>query len=538
MADTSRVTQAFGCVVMLAPFLLCGGCLYSCLSAARRHHEVDRKRIETEEALIKEYAPQLRPAISDCEEQIRAWSDDLATLSQTIRRVGKDPGKDKDVQEAAKVIEELTQVRAKLLEARADLLIALTKTQVKTGKGSQEERLRRAQMLVGQAVSQSEKAVRIAKARQRQIDGDIDRGELAGGESDQDLGRQRISVADGMQTNDAKQTKDGERAANGETERDATPTSPDVVTPKSEPTTVPSLVDLPPKPTTSADAPPAPKPTRRNQDPPKEQINVVGQRLKLIPAGQFEMGAEPTEIDGLLANTRQISEKAKERLRSEQPQHRVELRHAYYLGVTEVTVGQFKAFVDETSYVTTAESQSSSRTWRRVGYTQADNHPVTAVSWDDAAAFCQWLSQKEQAVYRLPTEAEWEYACRAGRNSSWFWGGTAEKLGEYAWSDRDSNDKLQPVATKSPNKFGLFDMQGNVSEWCQDWYAAGYYASSPIHDPTGPESGAERVIRGGSILHQLPAFFRSTLRGGLKPDGQLVGIGFRVLREVDPPNEP
>jgi formylglycine-generating enzyme required for sulfatase activity len=81
-------------------------------------------------------------------------------------------------------------------------------------------------------------------------------------------------------------------------------------------------------------------------------------------------------------------------------------------------------------------------------------------------------------------------------------------------------------------------MQGNVSEWCQDWYAAGYYASSPIHDPTGPESGAERVIRGGSILHQLPAFFRSTLRGGLKPDGQLVGIGFRVLREVDPPNEP
>lgn len=532
MADTSRVTQAFGCVVMLAPFLLCGGCLYSCLSAARRHHEEVIERINREQALIKEYAPQLPPAISDCDEQIRAWSDDLATLTQTIRRVGKDPGKDKDVREAAKVIEELKQVHAKLLEARGDLLIALTKTQVKTGKGSQEERLRRAQTLVGQAVSQSEKAVRIAKARQRQIDGDIDRGELTGGESDQDLVISDAGV---------KQNNDGERDDSGETKPVATPTSPDVGMPKSKPTTEPSLPDLLPKPTTNADAPPAPQPTRRNQDPPTEQINVVGQRLKLIPAGHFEMGAEPAEIDGLLANTRQISEKAKERLRSEQPRHRVELRRAYYLGVTEVTVGQFKAFVDETSYVTTAESQSSSRTWQRVGYTQADNHPVTAVSWDDAVAFCRWLSQKEQAVYRLPTEAEWEYACRAGSASSWFWGDAPKKLGEYAWSYRDSKDKLQPVATKSPNKFGLFDMQGNVSEWCQDWYAAGYYASSPIHDPTGPESGVERVIRGGSILHQLPAFFRSTLRGSLKPDGQLVGIGligFRVLREVDPPNEP
>ena len=166
--------------------------------------------------------------------------------------------------------------------------------------------------------------------------------------------------------------------------------------------------------------------------------------------------------------------------------------------------------------------------WRNAGFEQTDEHPVVNVSWNDAVAFCKWLSKKESKTYRLPTEAEWEYACRAGTTTRYYSGDDPEtlaKVGNVAdaaakakfpdWKctikANDGYVFTAPVGQFKPNAFGLYDMHGNAWQWCADWYGAEYYATSPADDPTGPDSGDVRVLRGGS-WYAGPNFARSARR--------------------------
>ncbi len=243
---------------------------------------------------------------------------------------------------------------------------------------------------------------------------------------------------------------------------------------------------------------------------------TAGITLKRIPAGTFQMGSSDGtgREDG-------------------QPQHEVRITRPFYLGVTEVTRGQFRRFVDDSGYQTDAEKdgkgswgwnkdakeyeQNPRYTWLNPGFEQTDLHPVVNVSWNDAVAFAEWLGKKEGKTYRLPTEAEWEYAC----------GGDPADLDEHAWFDKNSGSVTHPVGKKLTNRFGLHDMLGNVYEWCWDSYDWGYYKQSPRDDPTGPDAAghALRVLRGGSC-HCMGC--RSADRRGCEPGFRFSDLGFRL----------
>ena len=184
--------------------------------------------------------------------------------------------------------------------------------------------------------------------------------------------------------------------------------------------------------------------------------------------------------------------------------------------------------------------------WRNVGFEQTDEHPVVCVSWNDAVAFCEWLSKKERKTYRLPTEAEWEYACRAGTKTRYCSGDDPETLATVAnvadaalkakfpgqkYTIKASDDYVftAPVGSFKPNAFGLYDMHGNADEWCADWYGEDYYGNSPTDDPKGPITGERRATRGGDWWSR-PDFLRSACRGGAPPEARYCLIGFRVAR--------
>ena len=183
--------------------------------------------------------------------------------------------------------------------------------------------------------------------------------------------------------------------------------------------------------------------------------------------------------------------------------------------------------------------------WQNTGFAQSDSHPVVNVSWNDAMEFCNWLSRKEGKTYRLPTEAEWEYACRAGTTTRYFHGNDSEgleKVGnvadaafetqfpelEGAIRANDGYAYTSPVGSFSPNTFGLYDMHGNVWEWCADWYDPEFYAMSPTNDPGGPVTGGERVYRGGGWFNCARGF-RSASRSGSQPENRNLTLGFRVF---------
>ncbi len=282
-------------------------------------------------------------------------------------------------------------------------------------------------------------------------------------------------------------------------------------------------------------------------DPRRAIGNSLDMKLMLIPAGEFLMGSPDTDKDAF---------------DNEKPQHRVRITRPFYLGVHEVTRGQFRRFVDDSGYQTEAEKdgkggwgwngdakkfeQNPKYTWLNPGFDQTDEHPVVNVSWNDAVAFAEWLSRKEGVTYRLPTEAEWEYACRAGTTTKYCNGNDPEGLAAVAniadgtlktkypnWSSsiaaQDGFIYTAPVGRYNPNAWGLFDMQGNVWEWCSDGYAADYYKRSPVDDPQGPDGASIRVHRGGG-WSDGPRLARSASRIRFVPEDRNFGLGFRLAR--------
>jgi formylglycine-generating enzyme required for sulfatase activity len=287
-------------------------------------------------------------------------------------------------------------------------------------------------------------------------------------------------------------------------------------------------------------------------------LNSIKMKLASIPAGTFMMGNDDSPAELL-----KIYPFAKEQwFLNALPRHRVTIARPFHLGQCEVTVGQFRQFVNETGHVTDAEkdslggfgfdestglfAQAPRYTWRYPGFAQSDQHPVVNVTWNDADAFCRWLSGKEGRTYRLPTEAEWEYACRAGTQTLYWFGRDPEGLAEvanaadgtakakYGWSKTiqasDGYVSPAPVESFRPNAFGLQDMHANVGEWCADWYDDGYYEHSPERDPPGPAAGAFRVIRGGG-WNDFGGFCGSARRLKFAPAAPSYDIGFRVLLE-------
>ena len=204
----------------------------------------------------------------------------------------------------------------------------------------------------------------------------------------------------------------------------------------------------------------------------------------------------------------------------EHPQHRVRLTKPFYLGVHEVTQEQYERVMKaDASKISDIEIKGP-------------RYPVTRVTWDDAIEFCHKLLSlpEEQAAgrtYRLPTEAEWEYACRAGSTTRHSYPDYAGDLTDYEWYERNSSGTIHCVGEKRPNAWGLFDMRGNACEWCEDWYGGDYYAKSPVDDPPGPVTGSDRVRRGGSWVSSA-MHCRSAYRKSLQPDGRGLDWGFRV----------
>jgi formylglycine-generating enzyme required for sulfatase activity len=280
---------------------------------------------------------------------------------------------------------------------------------------------------------------------------------------------------------------------------------------------------------------------------PVEMANPIGMRFVLIPPGEFEMGSTKAEAARLLEEaqaTRQPSWYI-DRLPSEVPKHRVQITQPFWLSRHEVTRGQFRRFVDDRGYRTEAErdgqggyglingswKQDPRFVWnagRRGG--PADDHPLVNVSWNDAAAFCAWLSEKEGEKSHLPSEVQWEYACRAGATTTWYSGDDEGTLRKHAWFQANAEDKTHPVGQKSPNAWGLYDMHGNVWEWCQDRFGEPY-PTSPLEDPSRAAGGSSRVRRGGGWAVGAPVC-RASYRGWFAGSGRYGDLGFRIARTV------
>ena len=187
------------------------------------------------------------------------------------------------------------------------------------------------------------------------------------------------------------------------------------------------------------------------------------------------------------------------------------------MGQTEVTQGQFFSVMYD-------------KPWSGHDYVQEDaNNPAVYVSWDDAVEFCRKLSQQEGKTYRLPTEAEWEYACRAGTTTRFSFGDSDSSLRDYAWFRDNADGVAHPIRQKKPHPWGLYDMHGNVSEWCRDWYDEDYYYNSQSADPNGSPSGKYRCSRGGSWYY-YGFRLRCSERGCNVPDTRNAYVGFRVVR--------
>jgi formylglycine-generating enzyme required for sulfatase activity/predicted Ser/Thr protein kinase len=239
-------------------------------------------------------------------------------------------------------------------------------------------------------------------------------------------------------------------------------------------------------------------------------VNSVGMVLVPIPAGEFQMGSPDSDSDAFA---------------NEKPRHLVQITKPFYLSVYEVTQQQYEKVMGVRPW-------RGHFLWSQVWVQEGTAHPATYVSHDDAVEFCLKLSEQEGVEYRLPTEAQWEYACRAGSTTAYNFGDDVSKLGEHAWCFENTCDVgewyAHRVGQKLPNPWGLYDMHGNLSEWCQDGYA-GYDSEKAVIDPTGPAQGDHRMVRGGSI-NNSPSILRSAKRSSEQRTYRSYSKGFRPAR--------
>ena len=232
--------------------------------------------------------------------------------------------------------------------------------------------------------------------------------------------------------------------------------------------------------------------------------NSLGMKLKLIQPGSFMMGSVKGEDN-------------------EKPVHKVTITKPFYIGMHEVTQSQWEVVMG-TDIHEQQEKADPNYTVRGEG----PDHPMYHVSWLEAQAFCKKLSEKEGIEYRLPTEAEWEYACRAGSLTEYFWGDGIDD--RFFWYEENSGKVTQPVGTRMPNLWGLYDMSGNVWEWCEDRYSTPYPQEHQF-DPLGPPVGDLRVFRGGYCSLEAK-FCRSARRDGFHQAGRSRSVGFRIVRDL------
>lgn len=262
---------------------------------------------------------------------------------------------------------------------------------------------------------------------------------------------------------------------------------------------------------------------------PSQHTDSLGHAWTLVPAGSFQMGS-PEGVGKP----------------DERPKHRVTLSRPFLLGTTPVTVRQFRRFVELTGYRTEAERgqgawiwdsnrkwvRTMDASWRAPGFPQEEDHPAVCVSWNDAQAYCAWLGTQLSTVCRLPTEAEFEYALRAGTRTPWFFGAEAKGFESFGWPQplTPLGFPTHPVGRKRPNPWGLYDLVGNVWQWCEDWFSENAYPKESALDPEGPVSGEARVNRGG--MGDDPEAWRSAARDALPPGENYSNQGFRVVREL------
>ncbi|MEZ5594077.1 MAG: bifunctional serine/threonine-protein kinase/formylglycine-generating enzyme family protein [Gammaproteobacteria bacterium] len=239
------------------------------------------------------------------------------------------------------------------------------------------------------------------------------------------------------------------------------------------------------------------EPTAGFRDPLKD--GSQGPALVYLPGGTFTMGDDNSDFSSV------------------KPAHQVTL-DAFYIGQYPVTFDDYDRFC-----TATGRKKPEDEHWGR-GF-----QPVINVDWDDASGYCEWLSEQTGQHYRLLTEAEWEYACRAGSIGKYCFGDNQRDLGAYAWFGENSGGKIHPAGEKRPNAWQLYDMHGNVWEWVQDWY--GEYSQSAQNNPSGPASGFNRVIRGGSWFN-VAGNCRSAFRSSWLPGYRSYDLGFRVARTV------
>ena len=308
---------------------------------------------------------------------------------------------------------------------------------------------------------------------------------------------------------------------------------------------------------------------------PARWTNSLGMTFVRIPAGRFVMGSHESP-EALARDYPLLEPRRFTLLGDEAPLHQVHIRRTFYLGQHEVTVGQFRRFIAASGYRPESEADGTGGygynphydpattrrgdafegrdprySWRDPGFAQGDDHPVVNVTWNDAQALAAWLSAREGHRYRLPTEAEWEYACRAGTRTRYPHGDDPAGLvrtanvfdqdaapywprwQQHALPGHDGHAFTAPVGSYAPNAFGLHDMVGNAWEWTADWHEDDYYSRSPAQDPQGPAQGSVRVRRGGS-WHTWPFYARCAFRNWNTPQTRYPLVGMRLVREIAP----
>jgi len=242
----------------------------------------------------------------------------------------------------------------------------------------------------------------------------------------------------------------------------------------------------------------------------------VTMKLALVPAGKFLMGSKLSAAE--VARTYNTKE---ERFADEHPRHEVTISRPFYMGIYEVTQAQWRAVM-------------GTEPWKdKISGKPGENHAASWMNWYEASEFCERLSKKTGRIVALPTEAQWEYACRAGTTTTFCFGDDTSELGDYAWYQDNTRKTGEAyahgVGQKKPNAWGLYDMHGNVWEWCRDWYAKDFYAKGKKADPENTTETPHRAIRGGS-WHNDPRYCRAAARNSWNTSNyRHYNYGFRVV---------